>query len=117
MQKVFGIFGIKKELQLFGIMKTSPDDNGEVEALPFDHYKQFKNTLPKDKIIKHIESLDFLCLAARTGYDIFTKEYIPNAGFYRDGDFVFPTDFLHYLKNYDIGVPYEYEEYLKQVIK
>ena len=63
MQKVFGI---QEELYLFGIMKTSPDDNGQVGALAFDYYKQFKNALPKDKIIKHIEILDFLCLAAHS---------------------------------------------------
>lgn len=32
-----------------------------------------------------------------------------------DGEFVFPLDFLHYYKNYDIGIPYDYEEYLKSM--
>ena len=42
-----------------------------------------------------------------TSHEIFTgKEFKLNPGYYRDGDFIFPTDFLHYLKNYDIGVPY-----------
>lgn len=113
MQKVFGLFGVKEDLYLFGIMKTSPYDNGEVEALPFEHYKQFHNEITKDKIIKHINNLEVLCSAAMASYDIVTGQSIAEAGFYRDGSFVFPTDFLHYLKNYDIGIPYEYEEYLK----
>ena len=36
-------------------------------------------------------------------------------GQYIDGDFRFPLDFLHYYKNYDIGIPYEYEAYLKEI--
>ena len=44
--------------------------------------------------------------------DIFTGEKL-HAGMFWDGDFVFPYEFLHYYKNYDIGIPYEYEEYLK----
>ena len=30
-------------------------------------------------------------------------------------NFTFPYEFLHYYKNYDIGIPYEYEEYLKSI--
>ena len=37
------------------------------------------------------------------------------AGQYIDGDFRFPLDFLHYYKNYNIGIPYEYEAYLKEI--
>lgn len=32
-----------------------------------------------------------------------------------DGDFTFPYEFLHYYENYDIGIPPEYEEYLKSI--
>ena len=38
------------------------------------------------------------------------------AGIYKDGKYVFPLDFLHYYKNYDIGIPLEYEEYLKTIL-
>ena len=36
-------------------------------------------------------------------------------GLYDDGEFTFPLEFLHYHKYYDIGIPYEYEEYLKSI--
>ena len=48
--------------------------------------------------------------------DIFTGEDL-TAGQYKDGPFRFPTDFLHYLKKYDIGIPYEYEEYLSGILQ
>ena len=44
-------------------------------------------------------------------YEIFTGEEI-QAGMYWDCDFTFPYEFLYYYKNYDIGIPPEYEEYL-----
>ena len=34
-----------------------------------------------------------------------------------DGEFVFPVDFLRYYKTKDIGIPYEYEAYLKTILK
>jgi hypothetical protein len=76
----------------------------------FDSYKQYKNTLPKEVIIKHIESLS-PWLAPMQSLEIFTGEDL-TAGMYKDKNFRFPTDFLHYLKTYDIGIPYEYEKYL-----
>lgn len=48
------------------------------------------------------------CVISR---DIFTGEKL-TAGQYIDGEFRFPLEFLHYYKNYDIGIPPEYEEYL-----
>ena len=78
----------------------------------FDDYLSIKNRIPKEDIIKHIEKLKPLCLKCSLSYDIFTKEPLESAGFYLDGDFFFPIDFLHYLKKYDIGIPLEYEEYM-----
>ena len=48
--------------------------------------------------------------------DIFTGELF-NAGFYEDGEYRFPVDFLRYYKTRDIGIPYEYEAYLKKILK
>jgi hypothetical protein len=45
---------------------------------------------------------------------MFTGEEL-HAGMFWDGKFTFPYEFLHYYKNYDIGVPYEYEAYLKEI--
>lgn len=80
----------------------------------FDEYKNFHNSIPKEKIIAHIESLEEW-LTSLPSYDIFTGEKL-HAGKYVDGEFVFPLEFLHYYKNYDIGVPYEYEAYLKEIL-
>ena len=80
----------------------------------FDTFKEYHNTLPKKKIIAHIESLEEW-LTSIPSFDIFTGEKL-QAGKYMDGTFVFPLEFLHYYKNYDIGIPPEYEEYLKTIL-
>ena len=79
----------------------------------FEDYKQYKNRIPKKEILSYIESLD-AGLASPPSYDVFTGEKL-HAGMFWDGDFTFPYEFLHYYKNYDIGIPYEYEEYLKSI--
>lgn len=97
-------------MMLFGYFKgmkysTHGDD--------FEKYRTFRNAISRDKIIEHIESLT-PALACFETFDIFTGERL-RAGQYIDGDFRFPLDFLHYYKNYDIGIPYEYEAYLKEI--
>ena len=98
----------------FGFFKGLPHDGCEEN---YDDYKKFKNTIPKEIVIKHIESdevekcmfmMPFPC-------DMFTGEKI-ESGLFRDGDFLFTWEFLHYYKNYDIGIPYDYEEYLKEIL-
>ena len=82
----------------------------------FDMFKNYQNNIPKEKIIKHIESLEPCCLMPMPNHEIFTGETFKlSPGYYLDGDFIFPTDFLYYLKNYDIGVPQEYEKYLNSL--
>ena len=83
-----------------------------------DRYEDFinlKNAISKEKVIAHIESLDSW-LGSTRSHDIFTGEAF-NCGFYEDGEFQFPVDFLRYYKTKDIGIPYEYEEYLKGILK
>lgn len=80
----------------------------------FDDYRHLKNSIPKAKVITHIESLEEW-LTSLPSKDIFTGEDL-HAGMYIDGEFTFPLEFLHYYKKYDIGIPYEYEEYLKTLI-
>ena len=46
--------------------------------------------------------------------DVFTGEELRPAGMYLDGPFFFPIDYTHYMKEYGIGIPPEYEEYLKK---
>mgnify|MGYP007069956397 CR=1 FL=1 len=83
----------------------------------FEEYKELKNELPKDKILSYMKKLTPCCLAPMINHDIFSKKIIPNPGFFEDGDFIFPTDFLYYFENYEIGIPYEYESFLKDKIQ
>lgn len=80
----------------------------------FEDFEQYKNTIDKEKVIKHIEGLDDW-LACSMSKDIFTGEKF-NAGFYEDGKFRFPVDFLRYYKTHNIGIPYEYENHLKAIL-
>ena len=81
----------------------------------FEEFKEFKNTISKDFVVKHIERLE-KWLASELSHDVFTGEEF-NAGVYDDGEFTFPVDFLRYYKKHDIGIPPEYETYLKETHK
>lgn len=94
---------------------------GYFEGLPyeratedFDRYKSYRNEISKETVIGHIESLDEW-LTSIPSEDMFTGEKL-QAGKYMDGQFVFPLEFLHFYRNYDIGIPYEYEAYLKTIL-
>lgn len=95
----------------FGFFKGLPYKGSDED---FDAYKKLKNTIPKEKIISHFEALTagFTTLPS---FDLFTGESL-QAGVFHDGDFTFPYEFLHYYKNYDIGIPYDYEAYLRDVV-
>ena len=92
----------------FGFFKSLPYENCDEN---FDDYKKYKNSIPKSAILDYISSLD-AGLTTLPSRDMFTGEKL-HAGMFWDGDFIFPYEFLHYYKNYDIGIPYEYEAYLK----
>lgn len=94
----------------FGLFRGLPHEGSNED---FSKYREYKNSIPKKDVIAHIESLD-TWLTSEPSIELFTKEKI-RAGIFEDGDFVFPYEFLHYYKNYDIGIPYEYEEYLKKI--
>ena len=94
----------------FGFFKGLPHTDSDEQ---FESYANFKNTIPKKYVIKHIESLE-PWLTSTPSIEIFTGDKI-RAGLFEDGDFTFPYEFLHYYKNYDIGIPYEYEEYLRSI--
>lgn len=80
----------------------------------FEDYRHLKNKIPKERVIEHIESLE-KWHTSLPGRDPFTGEKL-YSGLYNDGNFVFPLDFLHYYKNYDIGIPYDYEAYLMEIL-
>ena len=80
----------------------------------YEDFLSYKNTIDKRAVTRHIESMDEW-LGSTRSYDIFTGEEF-NCGFYIDGEFQFPVDFLRYYKTRDIGIPYEYEEYLKKIL-
>lgn len=96
---------------LFGFFQGLPYDGYCTEK--FDYYKHLKNSIPKEAVLEHISSLE-AGLTTLPSKDMFTGEKL-HAGAFWDGNFVFPYEFLHYYKNYDIGIPYEYEEYLKSI--
>ena len=95
----------------FGYFKGLPYERS---AENFDDYRAFKNSIAKAMVIEHIESLEEW-LTSLPSKDIFTGEDL-HAGMYIDGDFTFPMEFLHYYRKYDIGIPYEYEAYLKTIL-
>ena len=95
----------------FGFWEGMPYGNPTDE---YEDFLKFNNSIEKDDVIKHIESLDDW-LSSEMSIDLFTGEQF-NAGVYEDGDFVFPVDFLRYYKSKNIGIPYEYEKYLKDIL-
>ena len=80
----------------------------------YEDFLLFKNDIDKEAVIRHIESLDFAC-GFHDCRDLFTGEVF-RSGIYDDGPFTFPVDFLRYYKSQDIGIPYEYEAYLKTIL-
>jgi len=85
---------------------------------PTDEYGDFvkyRNEIDREKVIEHIEKLEY-GLATVMSVDLFTGDKF-RAGVYEDGEFVFPVDFLRYYKTKNIGIPYEYEAYLKTILK
>lgn len=97
-------------MKAFGYFKGLPYEDCEED---FDRYRQFHNTIDKKAVIQHIKSLEE-GLTTLLSYDFFTGEKL-HTGIFNDGDFIFPSEFLHYYENYDIGIPYDYEEYLKSL--
>lgn len=94
----------------FGFFKGLPYDDCNEN---FEEYKGYSNHIPKSAILSYISSLE-AGLTSLPSKDIFTGEKL-HAGMFWDDEFTFPYEFLHYYKNYDIGIPYEYENYLKSI--
>ena len=80
----------------------------------FDSYKMIKNELKKSDILTYMKKLPIAAIAPMSTADIFTGERLEQAGIIEDGGFTFPIDFIYYYENYNIGIPLEYEKYLKQ---
>ncbi len=100
-------------MKAFGRFKGMPHEDCNEN---FEDYKKFKNTISKEKVIEYLESdkVD-KWYSSMPSYDIFTGKPI-ECGLLEDAEYIIPMEFLHYYKNYDIGIPYEYEEYLKGII-
>ena len=102
--------------KVFGYWKELPKESGwGVVTDEYSDFTKYKNTIDKEKVIRHIESLGAGISSIYT-HDIFTGEEF-NSGIYLDGEFQFPVDFLRYYKTKDIGIPYEYEAYLKEILE
>lgn len=105
------------KVHLFGLFKGTPIGLNKDIAEDFEEYKKYKNNLDKKDVIKYMKSLKNTFLAPMDNYDIFTNKSIVSAGFVMDGDFAFSIDFIYYYENYEIGIPEEYENYIKTKIK
>ena len=85
---------------------------------PLDAYRGIRNTIARDAVLQHIENLSpWLAPITGSRADIIDGEefkYV-GPGRYEDGDFVFPTEFPHYYEKYNLGIPPEYEAYLKSI--
>lgn len=81
----------------------------------FEECKRYRNSISKEAVIRHIEVLP-VGISSVCSYDIFTGEEF-NCGIYNDGEFTFPVDFFRYYKKCDIGIPPEYEAYLKKILE
>ena len=83
----------------------------------FEDFKQFKNTISKKAVKEHFKTIKDRGISLGlnhytniiNGHDVFRR-----VGTYQDGKFCFPADFIYYYSNYRIGIPYEYEKYLKR---
>ena len=100
-----------KDWYMFGFWEGQPYS---IITDKYEDFLAYKNTIDKRAVIKHIEALGAALSSVRSK-DIFSGEEF-NSGFYRDGDYQFSVDFLRYYKTRDIGIPYEYEEYLKKIL-
>ena len=82
----------------------------------FEAYKNLDNQLNKAEVLEYIKSIPIAAIAPLSVNDIFTGKQLEQAGLIEDGNFTFPIDFIHYYENYNIGIPLEYEEYIKTKI-
>lgn len=68
------------------------DDTYGAHTDEYEDFKCYENTIDKENVIKHIETLEDWLTSAMVK-DRFTGELF-NAGLYQDGDFVFSVDFF-----------------------
>ena len=100
-------------MKVFGLLKGMPHTGSNEN---FEDYKKFKNSISKEQVVAYLES-DRVekCYGLMPSYDMFTGKPI-ECGIYEDSEYMIPMEFIHYYKNYDIGIPYDYEEYLKRIL-
>lgn len=98
-------------VKFFGFFKGQPYGHCDEDI---DEYRHYKNTLPRDVILKHMESQECGYALIYT-VDPVTGEHI-SAGVHWDMPFCYPIDFVMYYRAYDdIGIPPEYEKHLIEV--
>ena len=66
--------------------------------------------------MQYIKALPISAIVPMSVVDIFDGQIIEQAGIIEDGDFIFSLDFIHYYEKYNIGIPKEYENYIKDKI-
>lgn len=93
----------------FGFFKGFPHE-GCTEDIR--SYFKYKNKIQKSDMLAHLKQVEF-GLTSAPSFDLITGEEI-RAGMCWDGEFTFPYEFIHHYEKYDIGIPPEYEVYLKK---
>ena len=76
-------------------------------------YKKIENDLSRTKVLNYIKNLPIAAVSPMTVKDIFDGQRLEQAGIIEDGDFTFPIDFIHYYEKYNIGIPKDYEDYIR----
>lgn len=83
-----------------------------------------KNELPKKAIIDYIESrtdqlgYSTMCYSNDQFVDVISKDMLPyQPGIYTIDRFVFPVEFPYYMEKYGVGVPKEFEEFVKKELE
>lgn len=94
----------------FGFFKGLPYE-GCTEDLAL--YFGYKNKIPKSEVLAHMKEVEF-GLTSLPSSDLITGEPL-HAGMCWDGEFTFPYEFIHHYEKYDIGIPPEYEAYLRKI--
>ena len=111
------MYTLRNGLKAFGFFRGLVYGDREYSE-DLDVYRNFENNIDRNAVLEHMRSAECgLCPICGSRADILDGEefdYI-GPGIYEDGPYTFPTEFLHYYEKYNLGIPPEYEEYLKSI--
>lgn len=97
-------------IKAFGLFRGLP--YGAICTQDYRDYLGYHNTLPRNVIEEHILTLEAAYSPIGNARDTTMDIELKQTGLYDDGPFRFPIDFLRYFREFQIGIPPEYEQYL-----